>query len=100
MRKMEILETNKTPEKTFADSQVNMQNRRVLSITGVEKVYETSTRSVQLKVAGSNMCISGESLNISKLDVETGNIQIEGLVNEIKYSSSQNKESFLKKIFR
>ncbi len=97
---MEILETNKTADKTFSNSQVILQNRNILSITGVEKVYETTTRGVQLKVAGSNMCISGEGLNISKLDVETGNIQIDGLINEIKYSSAQNKENIFKKIFR
>lgn len=97
---MEILETNKTPEKTFAESQVTLLNRRTLNITGVEKVYETTTKGVQLKVAGSNMCITGEGLNISKLDVETGIIQLEGLINEIKYSSEQNKENFFKKIFK
>ena len=97
---MEILETNKTPDKTFAESLVSMKNRGSLSITGVEKVYETTQQKIQLKVAGSNMSVTGEGLNISKLDVETGIIQIEGRVNEIKYSSTQNKENFLKKIFK
>lgn len=97
---MEILETNKTPDKSFAESIVTMQNRRTINITGVEKVYETTTKGVQLKVSGSNMNIVGDGLNISKLDVETGVIQIEGMINEIKYSSVNGKENFLKRMFK
>ena len=97
---MEILETNKTPEKSFSESTVTMQNRRTINITGVEKVYETTLKGVQLKVSGSNMNISGDGLNISKLDVETGVIQIEGIINEIKYSSLQAKGNFLKRMFK
>lgn len=97
---MEILETNKTPEKTFQDSIVNLQNRSTLSITGVEKVYETTPKNASLRVAGVNMCIVGDGLNIAKLDVETGVIELNGLVAEIKYSTTTKKENIFKKIFR
>lgn len=97
---MEILETNKTPEKTFQDSIVNMQNRNTLNITGVEKVFETTPKNVSLRVAGVNMCVNGDGLNIAKLDVETGVIEILGLVNEIKYSAIAGKENIFKKLFK
>ncbi len=97
---MEILETNKTPEKTFSSSIVNMQNRNILSITGVEKVFETTPKNALLRVAGVNTNIVGDNLNISKLDVETGVIELNGLITEIKYSVANSKENIFKKLFK
>ena len=97
---MEILETNKNSnvEKSFNNSLVTLANRATLTITGVEKTYEATATRVMLKVSGSNMIICGENLNITKLDVEAGNIQIEGKINEIKYNSD-NKGLF-KRLFK
>ena len=96
---MEILEkTNQ--EKSFSQSQVLLINRKTLSITGVEKVYETNENKVQLKVSGLNMQILGTGLNIAKLDVEAGEIQIDGTTNEIKYLTTEVKGGFFKKIFK
>ncbi len=97
---MEILETNKTPEKTFQDSVVNIQNRNTISITGVEKVFETTPKNALLRVAGVNTSILGDGLNISKLDVETGIIELSGLITEIKYSTTNGKENIFKKLFK
>ena len=96
---MEVLEKT-SKEKTFSDSQVLLINRKKLSISGVEKVYETNESKVQIKVCGLNMQIIGTGLNIAKLDVEAGEIQIEGIINEIKYLTTQVKGGFLKRIFK
>lgn len=97
---MEILENKQNQEKTFSESQVNLLNRSTLSISGVEKVYETNESKVQIKVAGSNLQMLGEGLNIEKLDVEQGLIQINGLINELKYSTGEVKGGLFKKIFK
>ena len=99
---MEIVETLKeeTSEKNFSESQVTLLNRATLTITGVEKVYETNENKVQLKVSNSNLLINGEGLNISRLDVETGVVQINGKINELKYTTAESKGNIFKKIFK
>ena len=95
---MEVVE--KENSKTFTESQVTLINRNNLTITGVEKVYETNENKVQLKVTNSNLIISGEGLNIARLDVESGVVQVDGNINELKYLSGENKGNFFKKIFK
>ena len=95
---MEVVEQENS--KTFTESQLTLINRNKLTITGVEKVYETNESKVQLKVTNSNLIISGEGLNIARLDVESGVVQVDGVVNELKYLSGDNKGNFFKKIFK
>ena len=97
---MNVLENKNKTEKTFIESQVVLTNRAKLTLSGVEKVYETNENKIQLKVSGSNLLILGENLNIAKLDVEAGNVSIEGKINELKYFSNESKGNLFKKIFK
>ena len=99
---MENLEATNTKnqEKSFTESQLTLLNRKTLTLTGVEKVFETNENKVQVKVSGSNLLISGEGLNISRLDVETGVIEIQGIINELKYNIGETKTNLFKKIFK
>ncbi len=95
---MEVIEQEKAKE--FYESQITLTNRAKLTLSGVEKVYETNESKVQLKVSGSNLVIAGEKLNISRLDVESGVVQIDGLINELKFQVGDNKGGLFKKIFK
>lgn len=99
---MEITENknNQKAEKTFNESQLVLKNRTNLTLSGVEKVYETNENKIQLKVSNSNFLITGENLNISRLDVESGNVSVEGKINELKYLSNESKGNIFKKLFK
>lgn len=99
---MEITEnkSNQKAEKTFNESQLVLKNRTNLTLSGVEKVYETNENKIQLKVSNSNLLITGENLNISRLDVESGNVSVEGKINELKYLSNESKGNIFKKLFK
>ena len=99
---MEITENknNQKAEKTFNESQLVLKNRINLTLSGVEKVYETNENKIQLKVSNSNLLITGENLNISRLDVESGNVSVEGKINELKYLSNESKGNIFKKLFK
>jgi len=99
---MEITENknNQKAEKTFNESQLVLKNRTNLTLSGVEKVYETNENKIQLKVSNSNLLITGENLNISRLDVESGNVSVEGEINELKYLSNESKGNIFKKLFK
>lgn len=86
--------------KTFTSSLLTLDNRKTLNLTGVEKVYGANETKVNLRVAGSQLCISGNSLSIDKLDVDSGSLTINGIVDEIKYSKARGNESLFKRIFK
>lgn len=98
---MEILENNEKNNntKTFTSSEIRLSNRELLNITGVEKVYESNNNKLQVRVAGVNMLVTGENLNIVKLDVDSGVVEVSGLVNEIKYIGD-SRSNFFKRLFK
>lgn len=96
-------QSNKNPNqslKTFNDSELVLKNRNRLYVTGVEKVFEANQTKIQLQVSGSILVITGQDLNITRLDVDSGNVDVSGNVDDLKFSAFQEKTNFLKKIFK
>lgn len=93
-------ENKKNATKTFSTSKLILDNRTALNITGVEKVIGANESRIQLQVSGSGLTVSGKDLHVSKLDVEQGFIEINGVISELKYSGSAGGGSLLKKIFK
>lgn len=87
-------------EKIFSTCQLTLIDRKKLTLTGVEKVYETNENKLQVRVCGTNLSVYGSQLNIAKLDVEAGVVEVEGIISEIKYYSSDSKGNFFKRIFK
>ena len=87
-------------EKSFTNSNLTLDNRFNLKLTGVEKVFETNENKVSLKVCGSVLTISGSNLAVEKLNTELGQIELSGNIDEIKYSTKTSRTSFIKRIFK
>jgi len=81
-----------------------LENRENLSISGVEHVENFDENIIVVATVKGLMTIKGQSLNISKLNLDDGNIKIEGTINLIEYSNkdiSKSKGSgFLGKMFK
>lgn len=92
--------TKQDNTKKFNDSSIILKNRNLLSLTGVEKVFEANPTKVQVQVAGSILGVSGQNLNINKLDVDSGEVKVEGIIDELKFSQAQQKTNFFKKMFK
>ena len=97
-----IEKQNKQQEQTkrFSESSLNLKNRNLLSLIGVEKVYEANPTKIQLQIAGSVLSILGQDLNITKLNVDSGEVQVDGVIDELKFSQTQQKTNFFKKMFK
>ncbi len=85
-------------EKQFSQSTINLVDRKFLTISGVDNVKDVSPSLINLCAMGVNMSISGENMQVVKLDVENGNLKIEGKIDNIKYNAK--KEKFLKRLFK
>ena len=95
------MENKNKDEKTFVDSTLTLENRKYLKLTGVEKIFETNETKLLLKVAGCNLFVLGSALSVEKLDVNSGVLEISGVISELKYSEQTfNKTNFIKKIFK
>lgn len=70
-----------------------LEDRQKLSISGVEHVNNFNDNTIAVSTIKGNMVIKGEDLNISKLNLEDGNVIIEGVINAINYSNKESSSS-------
>ena len=95
------MENKINEEKSFINNNLLLENRKLLKLTGVEKVFETNETKIQVKVSGNLLTILGSALSVEKLDVNSGILEISGEINELKFSNKPfEKTNFIKKIFK
>ena len=77
-----------------------MDERNSLQITGITEVLSFDEQIVALVTSAGELMIKGQGLHITKIDVITGNLSLEGIIDQIAYSDVKPASSFLGKIFR
>lgn len=79
-----------------------LENRKKLSVSGVEDVDSFDEDSVVLFTQAGKLTVKGEGLHINKLSVETGDVTIDGDITSLVYSDAEKakKGSFLSGIFK
>lgn len=81
-----------------------LENREKLSISGVEHVNSFNSELILVETVAGVMTIKGEELDVNKINLEDGNVTIQGRVSGITYSdrdSIGNKGSgFFSKLFK
>lgn len=87
-----------TKNEMTAKHKIILDDRQNLVMTGVTKVDNINTECINCRVNNSVVCITGKDLHIAKLDVDTGNVEVVGEINSIKYL--EQKQGFLKRIFK
>lgn len=85
-------------QKKLEQNTLCLENRKSLSLTGVESVDSFSEQCLKLTVSGSRVVVTGENIKIIAFNKESGNLTAEGVINEIKYLGKQ--VAFLKRIFK
>ncbi|WP_432667505.1 sporulation protein YabP [Wukongibacter baidiensis] len=83
---------------------VVLENRKKMSVSGVEHVTSFNPDLIILVTVQGNMTIKGAELDIKKLNLDDGNLSIEGYINSIVYSDKEDIGSkgigFLGKMFK
>ena len=80
---------------------LTLLKRQTLSLTGITEVISVSESCLVCNLSDGNLIVTGDNLKVSKLDVESGNMELNGNVCSIKYGGkSKQKENFLKKLFK
>ncbi|MBQ2094085.1 sporulation protein YabP [Ruminococcus sp. JL13D9] len=76
-----------------------LDNRKKLVITGAEDVNGFNEDAVSVKTTDGSLIIKGSGLHIDKLNLDSGDVSIEGRVDAMQYIGNGSK-SKLSKLFR
>lgn len=82
------------------DNKLTLINRKNLCLTGIEKVVGISDSELLVEVDGVALSVQGSNMEVKKLDVESGILEVDGMINNIKYFDKKQKLSFIKRIFK
>ena len=71
-------------------SSLSLENRKILSITGVNEVINFDEEKISLKTDLGPLLIKGSELKMNKLDVQNGEVIIGGFISNIDYLNKKN----------
>lgn len=80
---------------------VIMEDRRTLSLTGITDIDSFDEQLVAVFTDTGELLVRGSGLHINKIDVEAGELSLEGEIYSLEYTSNISQKSNLwSRIFR
>jgi sporulation protein YabP len=77
---------------------LHMEGRERLSIKGVEDVAGFDENTVLLRTTAGELCIRGQELHIDRIDLDAGQLELRGRVQELSYDEPA-QGGFLSRLF-
>ena len=80
-----------------------LENRQGGTVTGVRDVSSFDEKEILLVTEAGKLLIKGEQLHMKRLNLERGEVDLEGKVDSLTYLSKnmdKKEESLLKRMFR
>ena len=84
--------------KIIKNHNLTMQNCVLTTLTGIEKVVNSSDTCINVISSEGGIVFSGKELKIEHFSIENGELTFSGRVSAIKYTAA--KTPMLKKIFK
>ena len=80
---------------------VTMNDRRNLSMTGVEEVIGCDEEQLTLKTSMGELTVDGNGLHIGSFNRSTGELKLDGVIRGIVYADAEpDKQGFFKRLFK
>ena len=89
-------EANRPP----APHQVILQDRRSLQISGVSDVDSFNGEGILAYTSLGELAVRGRDLNVKRLNLETGELEVTGEIDSLIYSEGGTRRSKLGRLFR
>ena len=77
-----------------------IDERKKIIITGVMEVASFDEQTVILMTQPGELVIKGAGLHITKIDVVTGDLALEGIIDDVSYGDGQPSGGFFHRLFR
>ncbi|MGN9165987.1 sporulation protein YabP [Tissierellaceae bacterium HCP3S3_D8] len=85
----------------FKNQNILIEDRSIINITGVEQVDSYNDNTIVLSTIKGGISIKGEGLNISKLNIDDGSLNISGSISSLTYISKEGApKNFMGRIFK
>lgn len=78
---------------------INLENREKLSISGVEDVSGFDETLIVLDTCLGGLSIRGDGLHIDRIDLEAGQLEVRGKIQELNYESLDERGSVWSRLF-
>lgn len=98
-----MMETKKEIRIEEKKSNLIMESRKRLALSGVTDVVSFNEENILLDTNQGALLIRGNGLKMNKLDVQNGEVTITGCINSFNYTgteSKRDKESIISKLFK
>lgn len=93
----EIMEENKIVK----THNLKYENEKKITLSGIKNVESFSERQVFMTLSnGKTLTLDGIGLGVVNLDVDGGNLEIDGEITKLVYSGEKTPKSFFKKLFK
>lgn len=87
------------PENRLQTHSLSMEDRARMQLTGVEDVDCFSDNVAVISTAMGTVTVTGASLKVSRLDLQAGEVALEGQIDSIEYGAVR-KNGLIARIFR
>lgn len=78
---------------------IKLENRESLSLTGVEDVTGFDEGLIVLSTAQGDLNIRGQQLHIERIDLESGQLEVRGHIQDLSYDESKPAGSLWSRLF-
>ena len=79
---------------------VILEERAKMTLTGVSDVDSFDEQTIIVRTALGELTVRGEGLHISRLNTESGELNITGSICAMAYTDDRSKSGFLSRMFR
>lgn len=91
-------------EKMNKKHSLSLAEREKLTLSGVKEVFSFDEQLIELETSKGYLDIRGEDLHIIKMNIDEGDLAIEGIITEMSYHESgmggKKKGSIMSKLFK
>lgn len=78
-----------------------LEDRKQLSLSGISDVSAFDEQNVVLETELGELTIKGSSLHIDRFSIETGELNLDGMIDSLSYAESKQSEGgFFARLFR
>ncbi len=77
-----------------------IEDRKKLTLMGATKVISSTSTQAVVEVAGSNVVISGNNIEVVKLDLDNKQVIFAGSIVMVKYVQKTEKTPMFKRLFK